>query len=62
MLRAPVRTCWGSEGRHLATLHWFLEKGVPLDDIYDICLTMTKNPDIEAFLKGRRAATDNEEL
>ena len=57
-----VRTCWGSEGRHLATLHWFLEKGVPLDDIYEICLAMTKNPDIEAFLQGRRAATDNEEL
>ena len=42
----------------MATLHWFLEKGVPLDDIYDICMTMTKNPEIEAFLKGRMATID----
>jgi len=57
-----IRTCWGSEPRHLATLHWFLENGVPLDAIYDTCLEMTTNPNVEAFLRGQRARDDQEEL
>ncbi|KAL3786893.1 hypothetical protein ACHAW5_006972 [Stephanodiscus triporus] len=57
-----IRSCWGPEPRHLETLQWFLDNGVPLDDIYDKCLEMTKNPNTEAFLKGMRASDDQEEL
>jgi hypothetical protein len=51
--KITVRTCWGTEPRHLSTLHFFLENGVPFDDIYDKCLEMTKNENIHDFLIGK---------
>lgn len=61
-VHVTVRSCWGPEPRHLDTVLWFLDNGVPLDAIYDKCLEMTKNPNTEAFLKGMRASDDQEEL
>ncbi|KAL3810762.1 hypothetical protein ACHAXA_001587 [Cyclostephanos tholiformis] len=57
-----IRACWGSEPRHLATLHWFLEHGVPLVDIYDKCIEMTKNENIEAYLRGMMSSYNQDEL
>ena len=39
----------------MGTLHWFLEHGVPLNDIYDKCFEMTKNENMKEFLKGMMA-------
>lgn len=33
-----IRSCWGPEERHTETVEWFLDNGVPLDDIYDACM------------------------
>jgi len=33
-----IRSCWGPEARHTETVAWFLDNGVPVDDIYDDCM------------------------
>lgn len=55
---APVRSCWGPEERHTETVAWFLDNGVPLDDIYDKCLEMTTNSNTEAMLKSRKGGNE----
>lgn len=51
---SPVRTCWGPEPRHTEALAFFLDNGVPLDDIYDMCMEMTKNAGTKALLQERK--------
>ena len=53
-----VRSCWGPEARHTETLAFFLDNGVPLDDIYDKCLEMTKNEGTKELLEKRKAKSD----
>ncbi len=47
-----VRSCWGPDLRHTETVLFFLKNGVPLDDIYDTCMEMTKNSATIEMLKG----------
>ena len=49
-----VRSCWGPEARHAETVEWFLDNGVPLDDIYDVCMEMTKNSKTKKILEKRK--------
>lgn len=53
-----IRSCWGPEERHTETVAWFLDNGVPIDDIYDKCLEMTKNSKTEAMLKARKGGSE----
>jgi len=53
-----IRSCWGPEMRHTEMVVWFLDNGVPLDDIYDTCMEMTNNQHTKSLLlerKGERA-------
>mmetsp|Transcript_532 Transcript_532/g.1094 ORF Transcript_532/g.1094 Transcript_532/m.1094 type:complete len:193 (-) Transcript_532:208-786(-) len=49
-----VRACWGSEPRHTETLDFFLQKGVPIDDIFEDCLKMTPNQETKHLLLQRK--------
>lgn len=49
-----IRTCWGPEPRHTEALAFFLDNGVPLDDIYEMCMEMTKNAGTKALLQERK--------
>lgn len=51
-----VRSCWGPEDRHTETLRWFLDNGVPIDDIYDMCMASTGNEKTKQLLKERKEA------
>lgn len=53
-----IRSCWGPEARHTEAVAWFLDNGVPLDAIYDVCSEMTKNPGTKALLEKRKAGGD----
>lgn len=55
-----VRSCWGSQERHTKTVEFFLDNGVPLDDIYDTCMEMTKNEGTRALLKERKKGKGDE--
>jgi len=63
-----IRSCWGREERHTETLKWFLDNGVPVDDIYSICMTSTSNEKTKALLVERKGdnasdgANPNDEL
>uniref|UniRef100_A0A7S4NIB5 Ankyrin repeat domain-containing protein n=1 Tax=Odontella aurita TaxID=265563 RepID=A0A7S4NIB5_9STRA len=46
-----IRACWGGEPRHLETVKFFLKAGVPLDDIYEPCVQMTRNSATKKFLE-----------
>ena len=49
-----VRACWGSKERHVETVEWFLDNGVPVDDIYDAC--MEKGSELtKQLLKNRKS-------
>ena len=51
-----VRSCWGREERHTETLKWFLDNGVPVDDVYSICMASTSNEKTEKLLVERKGA------
>jgi hypothetical protein len=53
-----VRTCWGREDRHTETLRWFLDNGIPVDDLYDICMMSSSNEKTKALLKERKEKKD----
>ena len=53
-----VRSCWGTQERHTALVGWFLDNGVPLDDIYDTCMDMTKNDATKKLLRQRKGNGD----
>lgn len=55
-----IRSCWGPEPRHTEAVAWFLDNGVPLDDIYDTCMEMTKNAGTKALLERRKGAAGDE--
>ncbi|KAL7527334.1 hypothetical protein ACHAXR_003833 [Thalassiosira sp. AJA248-18] len=55
---SSVRSCWGSELRHTATVAFFLDNGVPLEAIYDKCLESSKNPDTISMLQERQARSN----
>jgi len=38
-----IRACWGQEKRHTDTVEFFLEKGIPLVEIFDKCMSSTGN-------------------
>ena len=49
-------------------MKWFLDNGVPVDDIYSICMTSTSNEKTKALLVERKGdnasdgANPNDEL
>lgn len=53
-----VRSCWGPEERHTETVAWFLDNGVPIDEIYDTCMEMTNNAATKALLQQRKGNAD----
>mmetsp|Transcript_3526 Transcript_3526/g.7789 ORF Transcript_3526/g.7789 Transcript_3526/m.7789 type:complete len:204 (+) Transcript_3526:103-714(+) len=53
-----IRSCWGPEERHTDTVAWFLDNGVPLDDIYDTCMEATKNPRTKTMLEKRKGGDE----
>lgn len=53
-----IRTCWGSEPRHLEALEFFLDNGVPLDEIYDKCHDMSNNQQIRSMLEKRKGTDE----
>ncbi len=57
-----IRSCWGPTERHTETLEWFLDNGVPVDDIFDDC--MEKGSDrTKQLLESRKASgSDGPEL
>merc|ERR1712029_396558 len=38
-----ARSCWGGDRRHTETLKFFLDNGVPVEDIYDECMEKSEN-------------------
>lgn len=48
-----IRSCWGPQERHTDAVRWFLDNGVPIEDIYGICMEMTKNPGTSDLLRTR---------
>ena len=55
-----IRSCWGPEVRHTETVEWFLDNGVPLDDIYDAC--MERGSDRTKQLLESRKSSGSSEL
>ncbi|KAL7482294.1 hypothetical protein ACHAW6_007975 [Cyclotella cf. meneghiniana] len=53
-----IRSCWGSEERHTETLIWFIDNGVPVEEIYDVCVTSSSNEQTKQFLRERKEAKD----
>ncbi|KAL7545722.1 hypothetical protein ACHAWF_009076 [Thalassiosira exigua] len=53
-----IRTCWGPEERHAKALAWFLDNGVPLNDIYDTCMEMSSNPAVKELLQKRKGGDE----
>ena len=52
-----VRACFGHEEKHTATVAWFLDHGVPLEEVYDKCKT-TSNPGTIDLLQDRLMGDD----
>ncbi|KAL7430575.1 hypothetical protein ACHAXM_002258 [Skeletonema potamos] len=50
-----IRSCWGPEARHTETVEWFLDNGVPLDDIYDECMERGSDR-TKQFLTSRKSS------
>jgi len=50
-----VRSCWGSNERHVETLKFFLDNGVPIDGIYDVCMERAKDEAIINTLNEYKA-------
>ena len=50
---SKVRSCWGPQERHTEAVEWFLDNGVPIEDIYGICMEMSKNPGTKDLLRAR---------
>jgi len=44
------RACWGKEGRHTSTVKFFLENGVPVDEIFYACMEKSENDDTKRLL------------
>jgi len=44
------RACWGKEGRHTETVKFFLEHGVPVDEIFYKCMERSENEDTKRML------------
>lgn len=54
-----IRACWGPQDRHTETVEWFLDNGVPVDDIYDDC--MEKGSDrTKQLLESRKSSGSGE--
>lgn len=53
-----IRACWGRDARHVETLAWFLDNGVPVKDISEICLKMAKNEQIRDMITQRLGEAD----
>ena len=53
-----VRSCWGPEERHTATVAWFLGNGVPFDEVYETCNSMTQNEGTRQLLAGMKEGGD----
>ena len=53
-----VRSCWGPEARHTETVAWFLDNGVPLDELYDTCMEMTNNAGTKELLNKRKSGDE----
>eukprot|EP00584_Thalassiosira_punctigera_P022980 CAMPEP_0172553422 /NCGR_PEP_ID=MMETSP1067-20121228/50785_1 /TAXON_ID=265564 ORGANISM="Thalassiosira punctigera, Strain Tpunct2005C2" /NCGR_SAMPLE_ID=MMETSP1067 /ASSEMBLY_ACC=CAM_ASM_000444 /LENGTH=189 /DNA_ID=CAMNT_0013341611 /DNA_START=66 /DNA_END=635 /DNA_ORIENTATION=- len=49
-----IRSCWGPEERHTKAVAWFLDNGVPLEDIYEKCMEMTENSGTKDMLQQRK--------
>lgn len=56
-----IRSCWGSQERHTALVAWFLDNGVPVDEIYDKCIHSTKNASTKQLLQQRKASDDDDD-
>ena len=56
-----IRSCWGPELRHTETVEFFLDNGVPLDDIYDECMERGSER-TKQLLESRKASNGSEEL
>ena len=54
-----IRSCWGPESRHTETVEWFLDNGVPLDDIYDDCIERGSDR-TKQLLESRKSRTSGE--
>jgi len=61
------RACWGKEGRHTATVKFFLEAGVPVDEVFYPCMEKSENEATKRMLvdwmntrKERREAHEKE--
>jgi hypothetical protein len=39
-------------------LRWFLDNGVPVDDLYDICMMSSSNEKTKSLLKERKEKKD----
>ena len=64
MGNVPVRrcrSCWGNEIRHTETVEFFLDNGVPLDDIYEECMERGSER-TKQLLESRKANNGSEEL
>merc|ERR1712029_192061 len=46
-----ARSCWGGDRRHTETLKFFLDNGVPVEDIYDECMEKSENQGSISILK-----------
>jgi len=44
------RACWGKEGRHTTTVKFFLENGVPVEDIFYKCMERSENDNTKKLL------------
>lgn len=53
-----IRSCWGPQERHTALVAWFLDNGVPLEEIYDTCMDTTKNEGTKQLLQQRKGNGD----
>ena len=51
-----IRSCWGPEARHTDTVEWFLDNGVPLDDIYDACMEKGGSDRTKQLLRSRKSS------
>ncbi len=56
-----IRSCWGGTERHIETVEWFLDNGVPLDDIYDDCMEKG-NDRTKQLLESRKSSAGSDEL
>ncbi|KAL3805838.1 hypothetical protein HJC23_007799 [Cyclotella cryptica] len=53
-----IRSCWGPEERHTEALKWFIDNGVPVEEIYDVCMASTSNEQTKKMLRDKKEAKD----